>query len=33
MPSQWRMISSNERATFHRIPSRRMEVISRRWYQ
>ena len=26
------MISSNERLAFQRIPSRIMEVISRRWY-
>jgi predicted MFS family arabinose efflux permease len=30
---QRRVISSNERPVFHRIPSRIMEVISRRWYQ
>ena len=29
---QRRVISSNERPVFHRIPSRIMEVISRRWY-
>ena len=34
MPSyQRRLISSNERPISHRIPSRIMEVISRRWYQ
>src|SRR3954452_21684397 len=30
---QRRVISSNERPVFHRIPSRIMEVISRRWYE